>query len=255
VYWGRRIRRFRALHVARPASLRTTAEIVSRMGRRVGDPLAVAHSFGTDNDIAVVRRDPDLSQLLDGLELDGFTLQPESLAWLVRFIESRKPRAVLEFGSGCSTQVLCRALHRLWAPKDFRLLSFDQDEGFVRQTKERLQALPGSDCCRVIHVPLMPGMAAGQQTQFYDLSKVLDEHWQWLGGAEFVFIDGPFADGPCRYQTLPAVRDHLLPYAPFAMDDALREKEIVTGVLWEQEGIKVDGVLTVGTGIMVGSVA
>jgi hypothetical protein len=38
------------------------------------------------------------------------------------------------------------------------------------------------------------------------------------------------------------------------MDDALREKELVAGAEWARDGIRVEGVVTVGWGVMVGTV-
>lgn len=253
-YWWRRIRLLRFLHSSRPASLRATEELVSGAGRALGDPLAVAHFISGGSTTAPFGQDRELSRLSSDVKFDGFALRPESLGWLVHFLEMCKPRAVLEFGSGFSTLAQCVVLSRLHGPDAFRLLSFDQDAGHVQQTRERIRPLPGSACCRVVHVPLIRGTVAGHETQFYDLSKALDEHWRWLGSAEFVFVDGPFAEGPCRYATVPAVREHLESNATFAMDDGLREKELIVGHLWERERINVRGVLAIGNGIMVGSV-
>jgi hypothetical protein len=80
------------------------------------------------------------------------------------------------------------------------------------------------------------------------------EHFLWLGKCDFVLIDGPYADGPSRYGTLPHVRDYLMPGARFCLDDALRPKEMLTGHLWAQEGIRVDGILTVGEGLLIGKI-
>ena len=254
VYWWRRIRIFRAVHARRPASLRAAQRVVSGAGRALGDPLAVAHFTSRENSTPPFGWDCALSGLFSDAKFDGFALQPETLTWLVRFLETRKPRVVLEFGSGLSTLAQCAALSRVHGPVGFRLLSFDQDAGYVQRTRESIQALPASACCRVVHVPLIPGTVAQHETQFYDLSKDLDNHWSWLGSAEFVFIDGPFADGPCRYATLPAVRSFLATGASFAMDDGLRSKELLVASLWEEEGVHVEGVLAVGRGILVGHV-
>jgi hypothetical protein len=222
--------------------------------RRLGDPLAVAHMYGSRKGFPLFGADPELVNLFQGFKGDGFSLRPESLEWLARFLKERKPRAVLEFGSGSSTLVQCAVLQQLHGPRGFRLLSFEQDGAYLRETEKRLQALPGSVSCRVIHVPLVPATVEGMATFFYDFSAGVNEYLEWLGKADFVFIDGPFADGPCRYGTLPAVRDHLAPSADFALDDGLRHKELAVGSLWERDGIRIYGVLTIGRGIMVGRV-
>lgn len=255
VYWWRRIRLFCLLHATRPASLQTAERVVSGAGRALGNPFAVGQFIGGQKGTADFSWDSELSRLFSDVKFDGFALRPDSLAWLAGFLEKRKPRVVLEFGSGYSTLAQCAVLSRIHGPDGFRLLSFDQNPAYVQQTRESIQSLPGSACCRVVHVPLIPGTVAGHKTQFYDLSPDLNEHWNWLGRAEFVFVDGPFAEGPCRYRTVPSVREHLAQNAAFAMDDGLREKEIIVGRLWEREGMNVRGVLAVGNGIMIGSVS
>jgi hypothetical protein len=254
-YWWGRVRLFRALHATRPASLRAAQGVVSGAGRALGNPLAVAHSASRESSAAPFGQDGELSRLFRNVKFDDFALRPDSLAWLVRYLEMRKPRSVLEFGSGLSTLAQCAVLSQLHGPGGFRFLSFDQDATYARQTRERIQALPGSACCRVVHVPLIPVTVAGYETESYDLSRGLDEHWRWLGSAEFVFIDGPFAEGPCRYGTVPAVREHLAHSATLAMDDGLREKELIVGHLWQKQRINIRGVLAIGNGIMIGSVS
>jgi hypothetical protein len=254
MYWWRRVRLFRALHAARPASLRASMKVQAYAEKRLGDPCALAHLYGVPNEVPLFSAEPELAQHFHGFKWDGFSLRPETLEWLARFLEKRKPRTVLEFGSGYSTLVQCAVLQRLHGPEGFRLLSFEQDARYLQGTEKRLRALPGSASCRVIHVPLVPDTVAGQATLFYEISAHVMEHLEWLGRVEFVFIDGPYAEGPCRYRTLHAVRGHLAQRAYFALDDGLRQKELFVGSLWEREGIHVGGVLTIGCGIMVGSV-
>jgi hypothetical protein len=192
--------------------------------------------------------------MLRGVELGEWSLTVSTIDWLVDFLYRQRPRVVLEFGSGVSTACLCVILHRLHGPDGFRILSLDQDPRFVGLTLERLRGLDGYPCCRVVHVPLTPAVVDGRATVFYDLDHLDRGHFNWLGKAQFVLIDGPFADGPCRYGTLPKVRAQLAPAARFVMDDALREKELAAGALWAREGIVVEGVLTLGPGLMVGRV-
>jgi len=129
-----------------------------------------------------------------------------------------------------------------------------QDPREAERTRDGLRRLDATSfSCRVVCAPLIPAVVDGRATFFYDV-RLCREHFAWLGKAEFVFIDGPFSEGPCRYGTLSRVREHLVPGARFVMDDALREKELAAGALWAREGIVVDGVLTLGEGIMVGSV-
>jgi hypothetical protein len=75
-----------------------------------------------------------------------------------------------------------------------------------------------------------------------------------LGAADLIFVDGPFADGPCRYGTLAQVRSYLAPGARLVLDDALRDKELLTAKLWAQDGVVVEGLITRGQGLMIGRI-
>lgn len=253
-YWWRRIGLFRAMHRTRPASLRTCRRIQAHAEKRLGNPSAMTHSWRSPRGGILFNQDADLSRMLQSVPLDGFSLHFEALEWLAKFLEAARPRVVLEFGSGYSTLLQCAVLERIHGPVGFRLLSFEQDVRFLEKTAELMKARPGRTSCRLAHAPLVPGAVAGRATSFYNLAGEAQEHLRWLGKAEFVFIDGPFAKGPCRYATLPAVRGFLAPGASFAMDDGLRGKELLVGSLWEEEGVQVEGVLTMGRGIVVGSV-
>jgi hypothetical protein len=189
-----------------------------------------------------------------GGELPICALPVETIDWLVDVLDQKRPRVVLEFGSGVSTAVLCVILQRLHGVDGFKVLSVEQDANEVRRTQDRLKGLQGRSSCRIVHVPLIPAVVANQPTLVYDIDKMSHEHFAWLGKAEFVLIDGPFSEGPCRYATISKVHAYLAPGAYFVLDDALREKELIAGALWAQEGIVIEGVFTVGEGVMSGIV-
>jgi len=198
--------------------------------------------------------DAELAEILRENELGRWSIAADTIAWLIDFLQRERPQIVLEFGSGISTICLCVMLQRIHGTNGFRLLSLEQDSIQAQKTRNRLSTLDGGVSCRVVHVPLIPAVVAGQATSFYDIDGIDSQHFVWLGKAEFVFIDGPAAEGPSRYGTLTKVRSYLASDARFAMDDAFREEELLVGSLWEQEGIVVEGVLTHGKGLMIGRV-
>jgi hypothetical protein len=250
--WTRKIEKFRAQYSRQPALLTQCIQLQRRATQVLGNanPLLPPESIRTGQCL----RDSELATRLGGEGFGGWSPPVEEIDWLVDLLYQERPRVVLEFGSGRSTVCLCVILHRLHGADGFRLLSLDQDLENVARAANRLRGLDGRSSCRIVHVPLTPAVIDGKSTFFYDLDKLDSEHFAWLGKAEFVFVDGPFADGPCRYGTLPKVRAQLAPGARFAMDDALREKELVAGALWAQAGIAVEGVLTLGQGLLVGTV-
>jgi predicted O-methyltransferase YrrM len=250
-WWKRaRIASFYARHKERPCPLETWVTLQHKSERLLGypDPLFPP---------AVIRKgrclsDPGLSKLLAEEDIGQWSPQVDAIDFLVRLIGEEKPRRVLEFGSGLTTMCLAVALTRLHGPDKFRLLSIDQDAENIERASQRLQSLPGMASCRLVHVPLKPAVVEGIETSHYNFEALDPQHFVWLGKADFVFIDGPFATGPCRYNTLPSVRPHLQPGARFIYDDALRGKGALIARLWDQQGIRVEGVITVGQGFMVG---
>jgi hypothetical protein len=252
--WTRKIERFRARHRQRPAPLPLCIQLQRCITQVFENTISLAPPGTPLIGKGECLRDSELANMFRGVDIGVWSLTLDIIDWLVDFLYRERPRLVLEFGSGVSTACLCVILHRIYGTDGFRLLSLDQDLSCIGLTLERLQGLDGRSSCRVVHVPLTPAVVDGRSTFFYDLDQLDREHFNWLGKAEFVLIDGPFADGPCRYGTLPKVRAHLAPGARFVMDDALREKELVAGSLWGPEGIVVQGVLTLGQGLMVGIV-
>jgi predicted O-methyltransferase YrrM len=250
--WTRKIESFHTQYLHRPAPLSECIQLQQQAARvlRNADPLMPPSVIRKGQCL----RDSELADRLSGEDFGGWSPQIEQIDWLVDFLYAERPRTVLEFGSGRSTVCLCVMLNRIHGADGFRLLSLDQDPENVARATNRIDGLDGRSSCRVVHVPLTPAIVNDRSTFFYDIEKMDSGHFRWLGKADFVFIDAPYADGPCRYGTLPKVRSYLAPGARFVLDDALREKELTAGALWAQEGIVVEGVHTIGQGMMVGIV-
>jgi len=136
----------------------------------------------------------------------------------------------------------------------FRLLSIEQQPGEITKYSNIINQLDCSSCCRIVYAPLIATNVGGRTTKTYDLASVSSEHFRWLGKSDFVLIDGPYAEGPCRYGTLAQCRSFLQSGAVFVLDDALREKELFAALNWVKEGIFVEGIYTLGAGIMIGHV-
>ncbi len=252
IRFGLEVEAFRQRYRRKPAPLDLCHELRRRALTVWPDPLLPSPSrlFTNGSDL----KDPELAGILQGVELGKWTIASDTIAWLGGFLERERPKRVLEFGSGISTVCLCVMLQRVHGDEGFRLLSIEQSAIETDRTRRMLAALAGGRSCRVVHVPLKPAVVAGAATSFYDLNGSCDAHFAWLGKTDFVFIDGPAAEGPSRYGTLTGLPPALISGARFAMDDGLREEELIAGRLWAREGIAVDGVLTNGRGILVGRV-
>lgn len=199
----------------------------------------------------VALKDAELAERLASEDFGGWSPQVEAVDWLIGYLADVQPRRMLEFGSGRTTVCWTVMLTRLFGPDGFRLLSIDQDPENVERASKRLEGIPGAESVRIVHAPLVSATVDGLATRTYSL-KHLSEQFAWLGPAEFVFVDGPYAEGPCRYGTLPAARPHIQKGARFVLDDALRDKELLTGTLWAKDRMHVEGVLTIGQGLILG---
>lgn len=250
--WKRRISAFRERHRSNPASLDQCLALQARASASTGVESPLLPDTGEIITDGGAVGDPELAWRLAGEEIGDWSLTADTIDWLADLLERAQPRRIVEFGSGVSTLCFCLLLARLHGPRSFRLLSLEQNAEYRDRTAARIEGEPGAGCCRVVHVPLVPSRVEGHDTRTYDFSVVEPQHFEWLGEIDFVFIDGPFAEGPCRYATLPWVRDRLAEGARFAMDDALRWKELHVADLWRREGVIMDGILTIGEGVLVG---
>lgn len=154
---------------------------------------------------------------------DGWAGTPGLLLTLVDEVEARRPRLVVEFGSGLSTLVLARAL-ALHVP-EARLVSFDHDVGFAGITRRRLAAL--GLAAEVRHAPLADASALGVEGQWYD-------HGPLPQGIELLLIDGPPAwlNEGARAAAGPAAFPHLAPGGVVLLDDADRPGERANARAW-----------------------
>jgi hypothetical protein len=248
-----KIEKFRARHISQPASLKACLQLQKHAAKILKNPNCLLRPDSPCFRTGKTINDSQVAEVLRSEESTPWRLTDDTINWLIDFLNWKRPQVVLEFGSGISTACLCLVLTRIHGSDGFRLLSVEQDAGELERTLGRMSKLEGFHSCRVIHAPLVQTLVAERYTFTYDLGMKSDD-WAWLGKAEFILIDGPFAPGPCREGTLSQVRSHVKPGARFMMDDALRGKELLTGALWAQSGISVEGILTLGEGIMIGSV-
>lgn len=156
----------------------------------------------------------------------GWAASPDLLLLLYRLTLEKKPRLIVECGSGVSTLILARAA----ATYGGRVISLDHSEEFAAATRGELERQGLSAEVRI--APLI-------STEFgpwYDQAQIAD-----LGGVELLFVDGPPADsGPqARYPALPLLRSHLSERVCVVLDDTSRADERAIGERWASEfGLK-----------------
>ena len=158
----------------------------------------------------------------------GWALDATSILTLIEVVERRRPRVVVELGSGTSSVWLGYVLQRLGSGK---LISVDHEEKYAEATRALIEAHGLGDVVEVRLAPLADSDLPDHEAPWYDAS-VLDD----TTGIDLLIVDGPpqKTGRLSRYPALPKLIGSLSPDAVVAVDDANRpdEKEMVE--LWRE---------------------
>jgi predicted O-methyltransferase YrrM len=160
----------------------------------------------------------------------GWALTGDSAAILVREALLRKPRALLELGSGVSTLLLGQLLRNLG---EGHLLSIDHDRAWAERTRKNVEFLGLGEHITVVDAPLKRIEVQGHAFDWYDIPP---DQLDRLGPIELLLVDGPppaahQAVG-ARYPALPLLADRLAPTALIFVDDASRPAETAMVERW-----------------------
>lgn len=153
----------------------------------------------------------------------GWAASPDLLVEIVRLVDERPPRVVVEFGSGVSTLVIAQQLRAFGAG---RLISFDHDPAFASQTRRRLKDAGLDDYAVVIDAPLGEVPLGDAVWDWYQLPDGAID-----GSVDLVVVDGPpsIEGRLSRYPALPVLAERLGQGAVILVDDGgrLDEQEMV----------------------------
>jgi predicted O-methyltransferase YrrM len=215
------------------------------------DPLLPAAARVQTNGTAI--RHPQLRQLLADQQLGTWALGARTINWLEREIHRRRPRLVLEFGSGISTVCVARFLADAHGGSSgLRILSIDQDERYAANTRALLERIGLFDSVRLLARPLTMQTIEGFTANCYTMPSC-DELGDLGALADLVLIDGPAAENGARFGTLPLSKAYLAPNAEFVLDDALRDDELDALRRWARlPYVRLRGLRLVDKGLLVG---
>ena len=151
--------------------------------------------------------------------LDEWAMDPVSMLSLLREVLSRKPRLILECGSGTSTVWLAAALRRIGSG---RLVSLDHLEEYAQPTRDALVAQGFEDIAEVRCAPLVQLEVADEAFKWYDPVTVSD-----LLEIDVLIVDGPpkGTGEQARYPALPLMANRLQAGALIVLDDTDRPEE------------------------------
>lgn len=158
----------------------------------------------------------------------GWAASTDLLLELVRLIICRRPRVVLELGSGLSTLVIATALKRNGIG---HLISIDADEGYAEQTREQLRVHALTEWAGVRSAVLKEFEFEGVTRPWYDTAALAD-----LDDIELLLVDGPPTRlrEDIRYPSLPYFWDRMPSGAVLLLDDAARPAEAAMAARWQQ---------------------
>ena len=166
----------------------------------------------------------------------GFALNPTDLLDLLHLIRTRRPRLVLELGSGTSSVWIAYALEEVGG----RLVSLDHDPGYAEKTRAQLAAHGLTGVAEVRDAPLRPVLLDDRSFPWYDTDALAD-----LRAVDLLLIDGPpEKTGPdARYPAMRVLEDRLADAATVVFDDAHRHDEQVALRKWVEtiEGLTEEG--------------
>ena len=145
-------------------------------------------------------------------DLHGWPVSPDLAVHLVRAVSNRRFDAVVEFGSGASTQLIAWALRRRAWPQAVRQVAFEHLEVYQRATIGLLQEFGLEAAADVVLAPLRPQALPDVPAPYYACDGQLAELARQLAPdcRLLVLVDGPPAStGPlARRPALQAVRRH-----------------------------------------------
>ena len=143
---------------------------------------------------------------------------------LIRYLEWRKPKRILEIGSGLSTVVLGAYAVRHGAS----VVTLEHAWKFYRRTQQVLVEFGMEKQVRLKLAPLRSRQFewSGQRFPWYDT--------KLRGAFDFVFVDGP-PEAEGRNAVLFAIAEHLAPSWELWLDDARRNHERECLRCWQQE--------------------
>jgi len=160
--------------------------------------------------------------------LTGWSLEPASLANLLRLVIERRPALIVECGSGASTVWLARAAREYGG----RVVALEHQEEYARAVRDDLVRHKLEHIADVRLAPLESFELDGEQYRWY-----ARDAWVDLDGIELLLVDGPpKATGlRARYPAVPLLGAQLAAGALLVLDDVHREVERDVLSAWQVE--------------------
>lgn len=163
-------------------------------------------------------------------DVAGWAIAPDLLLYLVRIVRQRRPRLIVELGSGVSTCWIALALRAFNVPG--RLVSLEHLVHFHQQTRLQLRVCGAEHLADVRLAPLNEMTFEEETWSWYQPSA-----WYELEGCDLLIVDGPPGTTRplARYPAVPLLRRALCPDAVIVLDDYNRPDEQEIVARWKRQ--------------------
>ncbi len=148
---------------------------------------------------------------------------PDLIALLYTAIHTRKPKLMLECGSGVSTLILGYILQGL--DQGAKLISLEHDAEWHKKVSDWVKLHQLQDTVTILHAPLQTTQLSHDQLLWYDTSALGSHtHNQKI---DLVFVDGPptWLHPRARTGIASIIEQYFAPQFQMIFDDALRPRD------------------------------
>ena len=158
-----------------------------------------------------------------------YSISPDFANRMIAEILRRKPRVMVESGSGLSTIIAGYCLRRIGRG---RLISLEHQEQYLRPCQEAVLRHELHTYVQVVHAPLKRYTLGDREWLWYD-----DAFKKTAETIDMLIVDGPPADVQplARYPMVPLLWALLEEDAVILMDDAARADEQEIAERWTKE--------------------
>ena len=196
--------------------------------------------------------EPDLESIWDEVcGASSWAMPSQAVLWMWHFLQQKRPRTIVEFGSGISTLLfasyaLANPTHRV------QVLTIDHEQAWIDTVNQKLAERQLDRFITTIHAPIVSFDDASESSGVYAPRRVRRGIHSLQSQIDFVLIDGPPAHLYGRGGTLPQVLPWLSDKATVLLDDACRPHEFQLCSDWEQRFaslVRWQGTVPIGHGI------
>jgi hypothetical protein len=159
--------------------------------------------------------------------MSGWGMDANTLERIIELILSKRPRFLVECGSGSSSVWLAYAAREAGA----RMVSLEHLDAYARETRAELERQGLAAVAEVRLAPLKEVALGDTSFNWYDPDRLGD-----LDGLDFLIVDGPpkAVGEDARFPALPVLHSKLAAQGIVLFDDAHRKDEARILELWRE---------------------